>query len=100
MIVLEATQELNDLLQGPRNLFFNHEHNQLLYPKSIHRFDIVNRIPVGGETAYEDLAVTIGLDCLFGGAMSFFTAGPKYSLHHLIITLLRTVVDISGHSST
>jgi hypothetical protein len=30
--VLAATQELNDLLQGPRNLIFNHEVRAILKP--------------------------------------------------------------------
>ncbi|KAI1761277.1 putative O-methyltransferase [Hypoxylon sp. FL1150] len=37
-IVIEASQELNDLLQGPRNILFNH-------------------------ITYEDLAASVGVDC-------------------------------------
>ncbi|KAI3318836.1 putative O-methyltransferase [Xylariaceae sp. AK1471] len=60
--VLEATQELNDLLQGPRDLLFNHHHNQLLYLKLISRFGIAKRVPVDGEITYGDLAASVGVD--------------------------------------
>ncbi|KAI2622778.1 putative O-methyltransferase [Hypomontagnella submonticulosa] len=62
-MVLEASQELNDLLQGPRNLLFNHEHNQLLYLKLISRFDLSHKVPLSGEITYEDLAASTGVDC-------------------------------------
>ncbi|KAF7536866.1 hypothetical protein G7054_g4162 [Neopestalotiopsis clavispora] len=60
--VLAATQELNDLLQGPRNLLFNHEHNQLIYLKLIHHFDIANKVPISGGIRYEELAASIGVN--------------------------------------
>ncbi|KAI8629700.1 putative O-methyltransferase [Xylariaceae sp. FL1651] len=60
--VLEATQELNDLLQGPRDLLFNHQHNQLLYLKLISRFDIAKKVPAYGEITYGDLAARVGVD--------------------------------------
>ncbi|KAI0516714.1 putative O-methyltransferase [Xylaria bambusicola] len=60
--VLEATQELNDLLQGPRDLLFNHHHNQLLYLKLISRFDIAKKVPLEGEITYADLATSAGVD--------------------------------------
>ncbi|XXH04097.1 hypothetical protein Hte_010508 [Hypoxylon texense] len=62
-IVIEASQELNDLLQGPRNLLFNHEHNRLLYLKFISHFDLSHKVPVDGEITYEDLAASVGVDC-------------------------------------
>ena len=34
-IVLEASQELNDLLQGPRDLVFNHHVRQLICGKAL-----------------------------------------------------------------
>ncbi|KAI4859218.1 putative O-methyltransferase [Hypoxylon rubiginosum] len=62
-VVLEASQELNDLLQGPRELIFNHTHNQLVYLKFISKFDIAKKVPVDGEISYEDLAASVGVDC-------------------------------------
>ncbi|KAI0100071.1 putative O-methyltransferase [Nemania sp. FL0031] len=59
---LEATQELNDLLQGPRDLLFNHHHNQLVYLKFISEFGIANHVPVDGEITYGDLAAKIRVD--------------------------------------
>ncbi|KAI1098865.1 putative O-methyltransferase [Jackrogersella minutella] len=61
-IVLEASQELNDLLQGPRNLLFNHEHNQLLYLKLISHFHLAHKVPLDGEITFDDLAATVGID--------------------------------------
>ncbi|KAL9115726.1 MAG: hypothetical protein Q9227_000094 [Pyrenula ochraceoflavens] len=62
-IVLEATQELNDLLQGPRNLLLNHQHNLLLYLKLISRFDLAKKVPLDREISYADLATaTPGLN--------------------------------------
>ncbi|KAI0835695.1 putative O-methyltransferase [Hypoxylon sp. FL0890] len=61
-IVLEASQELNDLLQGPRNILFNHQHNQLLCLKFIAQFGIAKKIPLDGEITYEELAASIGID--------------------------------------
>ncbi|KAI5859358.1 S-adenosyl-L-methionine-dependent methyltransferase [Durotheca rogersii] len=61
-LVLDASQELNDLLQGPRNLLFNHEHNRLLYLKLISRFNLARKVPVDGEITFSDLAATIGID--------------------------------------
>ncbi|KAL7622165.1 hypothetical protein AAE478_007668 [Parahypoxylon ruwenzoriense] len=62
-LVLEASQELNDLLQGPRDLLFNHQHNQLLYLKFISHFDISHKVPLDGEITYADLAAAVGVDC-------------------------------------
>ncbi|KAI1124453.1 putative O-methyltransferase [Nemania abortiva] len=59
---LEATQELNDLLMGPREQLFNHHHNQLVYLKFISHFDIAKKVPVDGEITYEDLAAKTGVD--------------------------------------
>ncbi|KAI1198510.1 putative O-methyltransferase [Nemania serpens] len=56
---LEATQELNDLLQGPRDMLFNHH---LVYLKFISRFDIAKQVPVDGEITFGDLAAKIGVD--------------------------------------
>lgn len=61
--VLAATQELNDLLQGPRNLLFNHEHNQLLYLKFIYHFDVAKKVPISGGITYEELAASVGVNC-------------------------------------
>ncbi|KNG48072.1 s-adenosyl-l-methionine-dependent methyltransferase [Stemphylium lycopersici] len=60
--VLQASQELNDLLQRPRDLLFNHQHNLLVYLKLISRYDIASLVPVNGELAIKDLAANIGLD--------------------------------------
>ncbi|KAJ8121801.1 hypothetical protein ONZ43_g1835 [Nemania bipapillata] len=60
--VLEATQELNDLLQGPRDLLFDHHHNQLVYLKFISDFGIAKQVPVDGEISYGDLATKVGVD--------------------------------------
>ncbi|USP77674.1 hypothetical protein yc1106_04948 [Curvularia clavata] len=60
--VLRATQELNDLLQGPRELIFNHQHNLLAHLKLISRYDIARKVPVGGEMTFKDLAASIGLN--------------------------------------
>ncbi|KAI1411891.1 putative O-methyltransferase [Hypoxylon sp. FL1857] len=60
--VIEATQELNDLLQGPRNILFNHSHNQLLPMKFVSQFGIAKKVPLDGGIAYEELAASIGVD--------------------------------------
>ncbi|KAI1085095.1 putative O-methyltransferase [Whalleya microplaca] len=62
-IVLEASQELNDLLQGPRNLILNHQHNQLVPLKFIRHFWLVGKVPENGEISYAELAGDIGVDC-------------------------------------
>ncbi|KAI0172756.1 putative O-methyltransferase [Hypoxylon sp. FL1284] len=62
-LVLEASQELNDLLQGPRNLLHNHQHNQLVYLKLISHFELSHKVPLDGEITYEDLAASAGVDC-------------------------------------
>ncbi|KAI1385143.1 putative O-methyltransferase [Hypoxylon trugodes] len=61
-LVLQATQELNDLLQTPRDLLYNHHHNRLLYMKAIYRFDIAHQVPLDGEITYRDLAAIVGVD--------------------------------------
>ncbi|KAI1302030.1 putative O-methyltransferase [Xylaria venustula] len=60
--LLDATQELNDLLQGPRDLLFNHHHSQLLYLKLISRFDIAKKVPINGEITYKDLAASVNVE--------------------------------------
>ncbi|OKL62776.1 hypothetical protein UA08_01854 [Talaromyces atroroseus] len=61
-LVLQASQELNDLLQGPRDLLFNHHHNSLVYLKAISRFDLANKVPLDGEIPFADLAASAGID--------------------------------------
>jgi len=79
-LVLQASQELNDLLQKPKDLLFNHQvcnamltaqrispltrakHNLLAYLKFISRYNIANKIPVYGEVAFKELASDIGID--------------------------------------
>ncbi|KJK96088.1 hypothetical protein H633G_00028 [Metarhizium anisopliae BRIP 53284] len=63
LAVLEASQELNDLLQGPKDLLFNHHHNQLVPLKLISQFDLANEVPANGEITFGDLAAKIGVDC-------------------------------------
>ncbi|KAI0868318.1 hypothetical protein GGS24DRAFT_506898 [Hypoxylon argillaceum] len=53
--VLEATQGLNDLLQGPRELLFNHR----VYN---HYFDIANQVLVNREITYGNLAAKVGVN--------------------------------------
>ncbi|TGJ76589.1 hypothetical protein E0Z10_g10869 [Xylaria hypoxylon] len=66
--VLEATQELLDLLQGPRDLLFKRHaryhnlHNQLVGLKLISRFGIANQVLVDGEITYGDLASKAGVN--------------------------------------
>ncbi|OTA81647.1 hypothetical protein M434DRAFT_25216 [Hypoxylon sp. CO27-5] len=60
--IIEATQELNDLLQGPKELVLNHRHNQLLHLKFISHFGIAKRVPVDGAMTFEDLANRICVD--------------------------------------
>ncbi|KAI1433890.1 putative O-methyltransferase [Xylaria sp. CBS 124048] len=62
LAALEATQELNDLLQGPRNLIYNHRHNQLVHLSLIYRFGIAKLVPIDGELSFGDLASKIGVD--------------------------------------
>ncbi|KAI0139471.1 putative O-methyltransferase [Hypoxylon sp. NC0597] len=54
--VIEATQELNDLLQGPKELVLNHQHNQLLHLRFISHFGIAKKVPLNGGMTFEDLA--------------------------------------------
>ncbi|KAL6704153.1 hypothetical protein ACN47E_008713 [Coniothyrium glycines] len=61
-VVLQATQELNDLLQGPRELLFNHHHNRLVYLKLISHFDIAKKVPVDGEVSFAALAKDVGIE--------------------------------------
>ncbi|KID63532.1 O-methyltransferase, family 2, partial [Metarhizium hybridum] len=63
LTVLEASQELNDLLRGPKDLLFNHHHNQLVPLKLISQFDLANEIPANGEIPFGDLVAKIGVDC-------------------------------------
>ncbi|KAI1205456.1 putative O-methyltransferase [Annulohypoxylon truncatum] len=62
--VLEASQELNDLLQGPRNLLSNHEVSQ---PATLSEANLAlwlaHEVPLDGEITYEDLAASAGVDC-------------------------------------
>ncbi|KAJ3578752.1 hypothetical protein NPX13_g1815 [Xylaria arbuscula] len=60
--LLDATQELNDLLQGPRDLLFNHHHNRLLYLKLISHFEIAKKVPIDGEISFGDLAANVGVN--------------------------------------
>ncbi|KAI1813949.1 putative O-methyltransferase [Poronia punctata] len=60
--VLDATQELNDLLREPRDILFDHHHNQLVYFQLITRFDIAKKVPIDGEITYGDLAARVGVD--------------------------------------
>ncbi|KAF2655178.1 putative O-methyltransferase [Lophiostoma macrostomum CBS 122681] len=59
---LQTSQELNDLLQGPRDLLFNHQHNQLVYLKFISRFDIAHKVPLNGDITFTELAADLGVD--------------------------------------
>ncbi|PVI04246.1 putative O-methyltransferase [Periconia macrospinosa] len=59
---LQATQELNDLLQGPRNLILNHQHHSLVPLKFISQFDIAKKVPVDEAIAFKDLAASVALD--------------------------------------
>ncbi|KAF1969842.1 S-adenosyl-L-methionine-dependent methyltransferase [Bimuria novae-zelandiae CBS 107.79] len=65
-IVLQAIQELNDLLQGPRELLLNHhigsKHNRLVYLKLISRFDIARKIPIDAEVSFADFATDLGIE--------------------------------------
>ncbi|KAH0593368.1 hypothetical protein MHUMG1_08824 [Metarhizium humberi] len=70
LAVLEASQELNDLLQGPTDISFNHHLikvtascNQLVPLKLISQFDLANEIPAKGEITFGDLVAKIGVDC-------------------------------------
>ncbi|KHO11641.1 hypothetical protein MAA_10585 [Metarhizium robertsii ARSEF 23] len=60
LAVLEASQELNDLLQGPTDILFNHH---LVPLKLISQFDVAKEIPANGEITFGDLAAKIGVDC-------------------------------------
>ncbi|KAK7192329.1 hypothetical protein DPSP01_004918 [Paraphaeosphaeria sporulosa] len=60
--VLQATQELNDLLQGPRNLVENHQHNLLVPLKLIAHFDIAQKVPLDGETTFKALAEATNIE--------------------------------------
>jgi hypothetical protein len=60
-IVLSATQELNDLLQGPRALLSNHQHHDLVPLHLISRFDVANKVPVDGEIPFSELAKEVGV---------------------------------------
>ncbi|KAH7312620.1 putative O-methyltransferase [Stachybotrys elegans] len=62
LAAIEATQELNDLLQGPRDLIFNHDQNQILYLKFISHFNIAKEVPLDGEISFRDLASKVGVD--------------------------------------
>ncbi|KAH7081198.1 putative O-methyltransferase [Paraphoma chrysanthemicola] len=59
--VLHATQELNDLLQGPRDLLFNHQHGKVIYLDLLTRFNIPSLVPADGTTTFTQLAEATGI---------------------------------------
>lgn len=61
-VVIAATQELHDVLLGPRELLFAHTHNLLLPLHFIHEYKIAKLVPVEGSVGYEELAEKVGLD--------------------------------------
>jgi len=60
-IVLSATQELNDLLQGPHNIIWKQHQTQLVPMHLISHFDIARILPVDGEMSFGELAERIGV---------------------------------------
>lgn len=60
--ILNATQELNDLLQGPRELLRAQHHNHLVPVHVISRFDIASQVPLDGSIMYAELAKQLDVD--------------------------------------
>ncbi|KAH7091604.1 putative O-methyltransferase [Paraphoma chrysanthemicola] len=58
--ILHATQELNDLLQGPRDLLFNHQHGKVIYLDLLTRYNIASLVPSDGTTTFTQLAEATG----------------------------------------
>ncbi|KAH7409862.1 putative O-methyltransferase [Phaeosphaeria sp. MPI-PUGE-AT-0046c] len=61
-VVLAATQDLHDLLLGPRELLFAHTHNLLLPLHFIHKYKIASHVPLDAAVSYADLAEKADLD--------------------------------------
>lgn len=61
-IVIAATQDLHDILLGPRELLFAHTHNLLLPLHFIQEYGIAKLVPVDGAVGYEEVAEKMGLD--------------------------------------
>jgi hypothetical protein len=59
--VLSATQELNDLLQGPHDLLWKHHQNQIVSMHLISHFDVARKIPRDGDMSFEELGKLIGV---------------------------------------
>lgn len=61
-VVLQATQELNDLLQPPLGILQNLHHNLVVPLHLITRYEIAQKVPVDGEITFKDLAEQIGVN--------------------------------------
>lgn len=61
-IVLAATQDLHDLLLGPRELLFAHTHNLLLPLQLIHDYKLASLVPLDASISYAELAEKADLD--------------------------------------
>ncbi|KAI0126675.1 S-adenosyl-L-methionine-dependent methyltransferase [Xylariales sp. AK1849] len=62
--ILDATAELNDLLTGPRGLVSNEGFQALIkfsMIRFINDFQMLNKVPIGTDISYEDLAAGTGL---------------------------------------
>ncbi|MCJ1311317.1 hypothetical protein MMC25_004988 [Agyrium rufum] len=60
--ILEATDELNALIQGPIGQLTSPAHNYLISLQAIHRFKIASNLPEGeDEVSFADLAQRCGL---------------------------------------
>ncbi|KAI1444514.1 S-adenosyl-L-methionine-dependent methyltransferase [Annulohypoxylon stygium] len=59
--VLSDTAELRDLLLGPREYLLSFVNNSLLPQQAITRFGLAQKLPVGGETTFAEMAASSGL---------------------------------------
>ncbi|KAI1872857.1 uncharacterized protein JN550_003731 [Neoarthrinium moseri] len=60
--VIHDCLELRQLVLGPKEHLTSFQHNELVSQHVILRFRIAEAVPVGGETTFEQLAMTSGLN--------------------------------------
>ncbi|KAK7995206.1 s-adenosyl-l-methionine-dependent methyltransferase [Apiospora arundinis] len=59
--VIDDTQELRNLMLGPREYLMSFTHDELISQQAIVRFRLAQAIPVGGEATFAEIAAICGL---------------------------------------
>ncbi|TVY81049.1 O-methyltransferase gsfB, partial [Lachnellula suecica] len=61
-LVIEATTELKELLQGPKELLMTNSSSQLLSLRAIYHYRMAQTFPVGGEATFQQISESCGLN--------------------------------------